>query len=341
MCMTWAGWRVRTRIAVAGVTLGALAAAAPAVGASTLGGQAAAGGPLGAPANGGVRGLASGAVYEFLGAPYAAPPVGALRGQPPQPAASWAGVRDATKFAPHCPQLASPFGQASTSEDCLYLNVFTPRAGGNHPVMVWIHGGALVTGESDDYAPAGLVADGVTVVTINYRLGALGFLAHPALADGKGQSGDYGLMDQQAALRWVQRNIARFGGDPRDVTLFGESAGGLSTLSQVASPQAKGLFERAIVESGSYNLTQTPLASAETAGEAFATKAGCASQTAACLRSLPVSTILANEDSAGYTPNINSEVLPESLGTAFATGNFNRVPVINGTNRDEWRLFVA
>ena len=285
--------------------------------------------------------LIGGAVDEFLGIPYAAPPVGALRWQPPQPAASWSGVRDATKFAPHCPQSASPFGQASTSEDCLFLNVFTPATGGQHPVMVWIHGGALVTGESDDYSPTGLVADGVTVVTINYRLGALGFLAHPALADANGQSGDYGLMDQQAALRWVQRNIASFGGNPRNVTIFGESAGGLSTLSQVASPQARGLFQRAIAESGSYNLTQTSLANAETAGEAFATKAGCASQTAACLRSLPVSTILANENAAGYTPNINSEVLPESLETAFATGNFNRVPIINGTNHDEWRLFVA
>jgi para-nitrobenzyl esterase len=344
MSMTWTGWRACTRLAVAGVTLGGLVAVAPAVGASTLGGQAAAGasGPVAGTANGAVRGLASGAVDEFLGIPYAAPPVGALRWQPPQPAASWSGVRDATQFAPHCPQSASPFGQASTSEDCLFLNVFTPshqRAGS--PVMVWIHGGALVTGESDDYNPAKLVEDGVTVVTINYRLGALGFLAHPALADANGQSGDYGLMDQQAALRWVQRNIASFGGNPHNVTIFGESAGGLSTLSQVASPQARGLFERAIVESGSYNLTQASLASAETAGEAFATKAGCASQTAACLRGLPVSTILADEDAAGYTPNINSEVLPQTLGTAFATGNFNRVPIINGTNRDEWRLFVA
>jgi para-nitrobenzyl esterase len=237
--------------------------------------------------------------------------------------------------------VAGPFGEASTSEDCLYLNVFTPSGGGFHPVMVWIHGGALVTGESNDYDPTQLVEDGVTVVTINYRLGALGFLAHPALADANGQSGDYGLMDQQAALRWVQRNIASFGGDPRNVTIFGESAGGLSVLSQVASPQAKGLFEKAIAESGSYNLTQTSLASAETAGEAFATEAGCASQTAACLRSLPVSTILADQDASGYTPNINSEVLPQSLGTAFATGDFNRVPIINGTNHDEWRLFVA
>ena len=346
MFMTWGQWRVRTRLAVAGLTLGALIAAAPAVSASTLGGRAAASdsGPVRGTANGPVRGLANGAVDEFLGIPYAAPPVGALRWQPPQPAASWSGVRDATRFAPHCPQAATPFGQASTSEDCLFLNVFTPshqHAGSHFPVMVWIHGGALVTGESDDYDPAALVADGVTVVTINYRLGALGFLAHPALADANGQSGDYGLMDQQAALRWVQRNIASFGGNPHNVTVFGESAGGLSTLSQVASPQARGLFERAIVESGSYNLTQASLASAEAAGEAFAAKAGCASQTAACLRSLPVSTILANQNAAGYTPNINTEVLPETLGTAFATGNFNRVPIINGTNRDEWRLFVA
>jgi para-nitrobenzyl esterase len=346
MFMTWTGRRACARLALAGVTLAALVAAAPAVSASTLGGQAAAGsgGPVVGTAGGAVRGLANGAVDEFLGIPYAAPPVGALRWQPPQPAARWPGVRDATQFAPHCPQPASPFGQASTSENCLFLNVFTPgqqRGGSRSPVMVWIHGGALVSGESDDYLPAKLVADGVTVVTINYRLGALGFLAHPALADAKGQSGDYGLMDQQAALRWVQRNIAGFGGDPHNVTIFGESAGGLSTLSQVASPQARGLFQKAIAESGSYNLTQTSLSSAESAGEAFATQAGCASQTAACLRSLPVSTILANEDTAGYTPNINSEVLPESLGTAFATGNFNRVPIINGTNRDEWRLFVA
>jgi para-nitrobenzyl esterase len=340
MFKSWSGRRrALTRLAIAGVTLAALGLAAPAASAS-----AGPSGPLAFTANGAVRGLSSGGVDEFLGLPYAAPPVGALRWQPPQPAASWPGVRAATQFAPHCPQSASPFGQASTSEDCLYLNVFTPTRyspGQGHPVMVWIHGGALVTGESNDYDPTKLVADGVTVVTINYRLGALGFLAHPALADGQGQSGDYGLEDQQAALRWVQRNIANFGGDPRSVTIFGESAGGLSTLSQVASPEARGLFQKAIVESGSYDLTQASLASAEAAGEAFATAAGCASQTAACLRSLPVSTILANQDAAGYTPNLNSEVLPESLGTAFATGNFNRVPIVNGTNHDEWRLFVA
>jgi para-nitrobenzyl esterase len=326
----------------AGVTLGALIAAAPAVSASA-GGHSAAAGPVAVTANGAVRGTTSGPVSEFLGIPYAAPPVGALRWRPPQPAANWPGVRAATQFAPHCPQLASPFGQASMSEDCLFLNVFTPShaQAGAHPVMVWIHGGALVTGESNDYDPTKLVEDGVTVVTINYRLGALGFLADPALADANGQSGDYGLMDQQAALRWVQRNIASFGGDPRNVTIFGESAGGLSVLSQIASPAARGLFAKAIAESGSYNLTQASLASAETAGQAFATQAGCSDQTAACLRSLPVSTILANETAAGYTPNINSEVLPQTLKSAFATGEFNRVPIINGTNHDEWRLFVA
>ena len=359
MSMTRSRGRARTWLAVAGVTLGSVVAAAPAVRAS-VGGQTGRSGraPVVGTGDGAVRGLATGAVAEFLGIPYAAPPVGAMRWRSPQPAARWSGVRDAAQFAPHCPQSATPFGQASTSENCLFLNVFTPsrherrrhnpvfppswQPGRRHnPVMVWIHGGALVTGESDDYLPTKLVQDGVTVVTINYRLGALGFLAHPALADANGQSGDYGLMDQQAALRWVRRNIASFGGDPRNVTVFGESAGGLSTLSQVASPQAEGLFEKAIVESGSYNLAQASLSSAESAGEAFATKAGCASQTAACLRGLPVSTILANENATGYTPNINSEVLPESLRTAFATGNFNRVPIINGTNRDEWRLFVA
>src|SRR5690349_12859070 len=306
MFRTWTGWRARTGLAAAGVTLGALVAAAPAVSASAVAGQTAANGrgPVVGTTNGPVRGLASGAVDEFLGIPYAAPPVGALRWRPPQPAARWSGVRDATQFAPHCPQPPTPFGQASTSEDCLFLNVFTPSREGNashRPVMVWIHGGALVTGESNDYIPTKLVEDGVTVVTINYRLGALGFLAHPALADANGQSGDYGLMDQQAALRWVQRNIASFGGDPRNVTIFGESAGGLSVLSQVASPQARGLFERAIAESGSYNLTQASLSSAEAAGEAFAATAGCTSQTAACPRSLPVSAILASENAAGYT----------------------------------------
>ena len=255
-------------------------------------------------------------------------------------------MRDATRFAPHCPQPASPFGLASMSEDCLYLNIFAP-AGSEHgarrmPVMLWIHGGALIVGESNDYDPAGLVQDGVIVVTINYRLGALGFLAHPALADHPGgPSGDYGLMDQQAALRWVQRNIRAFGGDPGNVTIFGQSAGGLSVLLQLASPGARGLFSRAIADSGTHDLTQEPLATAEAAGKAFAAKTGCASQTAACLRSLPVKDILDKENRAGYRPDIDGGVLTRSLKTAFASGQFTRVPVTNGTNHDEERLFVA
>jgi len=339
-------WPARLRLGAVVIALGALVTGAGTVSASAAPVRPHGPGTPGivVTAGGAVRGRTSGATEEFLGIPYAAPPVGPLRWRPPQPAARWHGVRDATAFAPHYPQPASPFGVASMSENCLYLNVFAPAAapGRSLPVMVWIHGGALVTGESDDYSPAALVRDGTIVVTINYRLGALGFLAHPALAGRPGgPSGNYGLMDQQAALRWVQRNIGQFGGSPRNVTIFGESAGGLSVLSQLASPAARGLFSRAIVESGSYNLTQTPLAAAETAGEAFAAKAGCASQTAACLRSLPVSTILANEDTAGYTPDIDGRVLTQSLKTAFASGQFNRVPVINGTNHDEWRLFVA
>jgi len=331
-----------------GITTALLATAATACG----GGSGAAGPTAGTArsplvvgtADGQVRGLARGPVNEYLGIPYAAPPVGQLRWQPPQPPADWRGVRAATRFAPHCPQVASTFGRASSSENCLFLNVFAPatRRGSGLPVMVWIHGGALVAGESDDYDPSALVAHHVIVVTLNYRLGALGFLAHPALADKPGgPSGDYGLMDQQAALRWVQRNIRAFGGNPANVTIFGESAGGQSVLLQLVSPTARGLFTRAIAESGGYALGQASLASAEAAGQAFAAKAGCASQTAQCLRSLPVATILADQDQTGATIDIDGQVLTRSLKTALASGQFNRVPVIDGSNHDEWRLFVA
>jgi para-nitrobenzyl esterase len=303
-----------------------------------------------------VRGTTTAAgVHEFLGIPYAAPPVGNLRWRPPVPHTPWFEPLDATHFANHCPQPQTPFGIASATEDCLFLNVFTPGGGDFRqlrPVMVWIHGGALVTGESNDYDPTAMVQDGVIVVTINYRLGALGFLAHPAFAAENtdadrdrdvdaNSAGDYGLMDQQLALRWVRDNIAFFGGDPFNVTIFGESAGGLSVFSHLVSPPAANLFHKAIVESGAYNLNTQSLATAESAGTAFATAAGCSSQTAACLRALPVTTILANENPAGYTPNIDGEFLPLSLGTALATGQFHHVPVIQGGNHDEWRLFVA
>jgi para-nitrobenzyl esterase len=306
--------------------------------------------------SGPVRGtVSSTGIREFLGIPYGAPPVGNLRWRPPVPHEPWFTPLDATQFANHCPQPASPFGIASVTEDCLFLNVFTPASNDFfrlRPVMVWIHGGALVTGESNDYDPTALVNDSVIVVTINYRIGALGFLAHPAFAaestdpdhDGvsaTGFAGDYGIMDQQLALRWVRDNILFFGGDPLNVTVFGESAGGLSVFTQLTSPPAANLFHKAIIESGAYNLNTQSLATAESAGSAFATAAGCASQTAACLRALPVATILANEDPQGYTPNLDASFYPLSLGTALATGQFAHVPVIQGSNHDEWRLFTA
>jgi para-nitrobenzyl esterase len=334
----------RGRLAAAAVAVLALASCANAVGAGTAPArpQGSAQRLIVATADGRLRGQAAGAVDEFLGVPYAAPPVGRLRWRAPEPAAPWTGVRYATRFGPHCPQYASPFGLASMSENCLFLNVYTPAHTASRalPVMVWIHGGILTAGESDDYNPAGLVRDGAIVVTINYRLGALGFLAHPALVTRPGgPSGDYGLMDQQAALRWVQRNIRAFGGNPRNVTIAGESAGGLSVLSQLVSPAARGLFAKAIIESGSYSPLQPTLATAEFSGQAFAAKAGCASQTAACLRRLPVQTILNDQGAVG--PNIDGTVLPQSIGTALASGAVSRVPVINGTNHDEWRLFIA
>ena len=306
--------------------------------------------PVAATQDGPVRGVLSGGIDRYLGIPYAAPPVGDLRWQPPQPHGRWTGVRDASAFGNHCPQGASPFGLASLTEDCLYLNVFTPARGTDAapddgellPVMVWIHGGALLVGESDDYDPVRLVNQGVVVVTLNYRLGAFGFLAHPALTAEQGTSGNYGLMDQQAALRWVQRNIAHFGGDPGRVTIFGESAGGLSVHSHLASPGSARLFHGAIVESGAYALGQPSLAQAEVRGSAVAAAAGCAAdQTAACLRALPVLPLLVAMGGGSVVPDVDGKVLTQTIGAALASGQFNRVPVIEGSNHDEWRLFVA
>lgn len=296
--------------------------------------------------NGPVLGSAGATVRTFLAIPYAAPPVGELRWRPPQPATRWHGLRDATEPAPYCPQAPSPYGRASTSEDCLYLNVVTPadaNPASRYPVLFWIHGGALLVGGSAGYDPTRLASKSVVVVTTNYRIGMLGFLAHPALtAESPAHaSGDYGLMDQQAALAWVQRNIAHFGGDPDNVTIFGQSAGGLSVHSQLASPLAADLFARAIVESGAYSLTQPPLAAAEAAGQAFATRAGCADQSLTCLRGLPVSSLLAANTASTIVPDVDGNVLTRSIGAAFATGQFNTVPVIEGSTHDEWRLFVA
>ncbi len=302
--------------------------------------------PVALTDRGPVRGVDTAGGREFLGIPYAAPPVGDLRWRAPRPPAPWVLPRDASQFAPHCSQVASPFGVASTSEDCLYLNVYAPGdALFGHPVMVYIHGGAFQTGESDDYGPHKLVDQGIVVVTINYRLGSLGFFADPTLTaeSPEGTSGNYGVMDQQEALRWVRRNIVAFGGDPNNVTIFGESAGGASVHTHLASPKSRGLFQRAIAESGAYTLTQPTLAAAEAEGTAFATAVGCPGQDAACLRAVPVATLLANQSlsATAYLPNVDGTILTQSVGTAFSTGQFNRVPVIEGSDHDEFRLFVA
>ena len=281
--------------------------------------------PVALTDRGPVRGVDTAGGREFLGIPYAAPPVGDLRWRAPRPPAPWVLPRDASQFAPHCSQVASPFGVASASEDCLYLNVYAPGdALFGHPVMVYIHGGAFQTGESDDYGPHKLVDQGIVVVTINYRLGSLGFFADPTLTaeSPEGTSGNYGVMDQQEALRWVRRNIVAFGGDPNNVTIFGESAGGASVHTHLASPKSRGLFQRAIAESGAYTLTQPTLAAAEAEGTAFATAVGCPGQDAACLRAVPVATLLANQSlsATAYLPNVDGTILTQSV----ADGVFDR-----------------
>jgi para-nitrobenzyl esterase len=345
-------WR---RARLASVCCAALAALTiPAVGATAAHAGTAASGSITAPvvttSGGAVRGTTAGTVDEFLGIPYAAPPVGSLRWRPPAAAASWRGVRDATQFGSSCPQdqvrAENPFLPLGTiSEDCLYLNVYAPPVSSNdqggRPVLVWIHGGGLVQDGARNYDGAKLAADGTVVVTINYRLGALGFLAHPALASRPGgAAGNYGLMDQQAALRWVQRNIAQFGGNPGNVTIAGQSAGGLSVLAQMVSPGARGLFQRAIVQSGTFALNQRPLAAAEAAGQTFATAVGCPAQTAACLRNAPVSALV-SKFGTEIPGVVDGSVLTQPIGTALASGQFARVPVINGITHDEELLFVA
>jgi para-nitrobenzyl esterase len=301
---------------------------------------------------GSVRGEATTSMRSFKGIPYAAPPIGDARWKPPTAAAKFTDVFDATRFAAHCPQPTSTFGQSmNTSEDCLYLNVFTPTTAGPHPVMVWIHGGAFYLGESDEYDPTLLVAQGVVVVTINYRLGALGFLAHAALtAEGGGASGNYGLMDQQLALHWVQDNITAFGGDKANVTIFGESAGGFSVQSQLVITGAAGLFQKAIVESGAYanaDGRQATLAASEATGAEFVKAAGCADPCSLdAMRKLTPDALIAAQSkvptlSQGWIPSIDGKLMTTGVGAAFASGNYQKVPVIQGSNHDEYRLFVG
>ncbi len=303
--------------------------------------------PIVATTGGQVRGLTAPGGYVFRGLPYAAPPVGDLRWRPPRQPADWQGVRDATVFGSRSPQPQNPTLTGPASEDCLYLNVYTPTLGshgeGGLPVLVWIHGGRFTLGAGGDYDGTKLAAHGVVVVTINHRLGALGFLAHPALAsEPGGPSGNYGLMDQQAALRWVQGNIRPFGGDPDNVTVAGQSTGGLSVLAHMTSRGSDGLFHRAIVQSGvgPWALAGKSLAAAEAEGEAFAKRAGSPDQTAESLRRLAVADLVSNFPGAAVPPVVDGVVLEEPIGVSLAAGRFARVPVLNGTVHDEERLFV-
>ena len=298
-----------------------------------------------------VRGVATLDKRNFAGIPYAAPPVGPLRWQPPQPVAPWQGVRDATKVGPRCLQDEGSdleMGRGA-DEDCLTLNVWTPPPSNEpRPVMVWIHGGAFINGNGGMYDSRWLVDRGnVVVVTINYRLGALGFLAHPSLG-AKGTVGNYGLQDQQAALRWVRDNIAAFGGDPGKVTIAGESAGAMSVCDHMVAPDSAGLFRAAIIQSGPCQ-AQLALPAAERISEAYARDAGCVdpATAAACLRALPADRLRKpvwydriGEDTLSG-PVTGTSVLPEDPMVAFANGRAADVPVLIGTNRDEFTLFAA
>ncbi|MEU8113526.1 carboxylesterase family protein [Micromonospora sp. NPDC048947] len=299
---------------------------------------------------GAVRGTVAADHRTFQGIPYASPPLGALRWAPPQPGPTWTGVRDATRPGAACAQLQGlPMDTPSESEDCLYLNVTTPRSSARtpRPVMVFLHGGDFRFGSGDGYGGQRLAAAGdVIVVTVNYRIGALGFLAHPALAGRDGITGNFGLQDQQAALRWVGRNAPTFGGDPGNVTVFGQSAGATSVCAQLAAPGSAGLFHRAIMQSNSCaNQVQTRTEAIAAADE-FAQRIGCTDPAVVttCLRGRTPARLI---ETVGYPgagvdlgPVVDGHTLPVDPAEALTTGRLHRVPVLTGLNRDESRLVV-
>jgi para-nitrobenzyl esterase len=303
--------------------------------------------------SGAISGLREAGLNVYKGVPFAAPPVGQLRWRPPTPAEPWAGMRQAGAFAPACMQegVSMP-GEAppATSEDCLYLNIWAPSIHTRTllPVVVWIYGGGYRNGSASMplYWGDRLAKKGVIVVTVAYRLGPLGFLALPELTRESTQhsSGNYGLMDQIAALEWIQRNIAAFGGDPKRVTIAGQSSGAISVSVLMASPRAKGLFGRAIGESGGLfePLQLAPnylLANAERDGEKYAASLGVTSLTE--LRGLPASALLGGANAGGVThPVIEPYVLPMSPYEAFASGQQNDVPLLIGSNAEEARALT-
>jgi para-nitrobenzyl esterase len=289
------------------------------------------------------------AVRAFKGIPFATPPVGDLRWRAPKAATHWDGVRKADQFSATCMQTEYAAGSLyrsepqPVSEDCLYLNVWTAAkaAGDKRPVMVWIHGGALTrgSGSTPTYDGEELARKGVVLVTVNYRLGVFGFFAHPELTkeSDRNASGNYGLLDQIAALEWVKKNIAAFGGDPNRVTIFGESAGSWSVNLLMASPLAKGLFQRVIGESGAQFGNMRKLADAEQAGVKFGQTVHA--ETLAALRAKPADELLKAQ--GGASPNVDGWFLPEDVRTIFASGKQSDVPLMAGSNADEGTAFVA
>ena len=310
-----------------------------------------AGGPqVKAPA-GALQGVREGGVRAFLGIPFAAPPTGANRWRAPQPAPRWQGVRSATAFGPSCWQAVSPQGfgpwsreyvvQGDISEDCLTLNVWTPADTRKpRPVLVWIHGGGFNSGSGalPIYHGRELARRGIVVVTLNYRVNVFGFLAHPELtreAAGAPPT-NFGLQDMIAALRWVRENIAAFGGDPRAVTVAGQSAGAMAVHDLLASPMARGLFHRAIAQSGLPGLRPPPpLAQAEKDGLAFAAEKGAASL--AALRALPAEALQPSKGGnlIRFVPSLDGAVLPASPNDAMRTGRYADVPMLAGFTADE------
>ena len=282
----------------------------------------------------------TGGVDSFRGVPFAAPPVGEMRWKSPQPAARWSGERAATEFSASCVQ-RSRGGGARMSEDCLYLNIQTPVGAKGAPVMVWIHGGSNTSGSAAMYDSPAFAKDGVVTVTINYRLGPLGFFAHPAVTQAAAAGeplANYGLMDQLAALKWVQSNIAGFGGDPKRVTVFGESAGAIDIYALLGVKAARGLFSQAIVQSNITWGDSPPLARAEADGQALVAKAGAApAATLADLKAIPADKLVAAQQRALF-PIIDGRLMTESSLQAMANKRTVDVPLIVGSN--SWEAWL-